>query len=128
MALEAPLNSLLVLVVEDEFLLAMELEAVIQAQGWQVLGPVGSVEEALALLDHQLPDVAVLDVNLRGVMVTPVAEALAQQDIPFVLATAYHSSRLQGSALLAKAVNIGKPIGERRLTQTIMQVMRDDRH
>ncbi|HWL71341.1 MAG TPA: response regulator [Geminicoccus sp.] len=119
----APSPAPTVLVVEDEFLLAMELEAIILAQGWQVLGPVTSVEEALDLLDTRLPDVAVLDVNLRGVMVTPVAEALERQNIPFVLATAYQPSRLQGSAVLAGAVSIGKPIGERRLVQAILQVM-----
>ncbi|WP_222185031.1 response regulator [Geminicoccus harenae] len=121
---EAPSNSLLVLVVEDEFLLAMELEAIILAQGWRVLGPVTSVEEALDLLGTRLPDVAVLDVNLHGVMVTPVAEALARQNIPFVLTTAYQPSRLQGSVVLAEAVNVGKPVGERRLVQAIVQVMR----
>ncbi|WP_200841286.1 response regulator [Geminicoccus flavidas] len=121
---DAPAPSLLVLVVEDEFLLAMELEAIILAQGWRVLGPATSVAEALDLLDSQLPDVAVLDVNLHGVMVTPVAEALARQHIPFVLVTAYQPSRLQGNAVLAEAVNVGKPVGERRLVQAIVQVMR----
>ncbi|HWL72112.1 MAG TPA: response regulator [Geminicoccus sp.] len=120
---EAPSNSLLVLVVEDEFLLAMELEAIILAQGWRVLGPAASVAAALDLLGSQLPDVAVLDVNLHGVMVTPVAEALVRQHIPFVLVTAYQPSRLQGSAVLARAVNIGKPVGARRLVQAILQVM-----
>jgi CheY-like chemotaxis protein len=123
MAPGAVSDSLRVLVVEDEFFLAMELEEILLAQGWQVLGPVSTVKEALDLLDHQLPDVAVLDVNLRGVMVTPVAEALARQGIPFVLSTAYHASRLQGSAALAKAVNIGKPVKERQLVQAILQVM-----
>jgi two-component SAPR family response regulator len=119
----APSPTPLVLVVEDEFLLAMELEALILAQGWRVLGPVASVEEALDLLGTQLPDVAVLDVNLHGVMVTPVAEALERQNIPFVLVTAYQPSRLQGSAVLAQAVNVGKPVGERRLVRAILQVM-----
>ncbi|WP_200841005.1 response regulator [Geminicoccus flavidas] len=120
----APSPTPLVLVVEDEFLLAMELEAIILAQGWQVLGPVTSVEEALDLLGTRLPDVAVLDVNLHGVMVTPVAEALARQNIPFVVVTAYQPSRLQGNAVLAEAVSIGKPVGERRLVQAIVRVMR----
>jgi CheY-like chemotaxis protein len=85
--------------------------------------PVSAIEEALDLLANQRPDVAVLDVNLRGVMVTPVAEALERQNIPFVLSTAYHSSRLQGSAVLARAVNIGKPIGHHSLVQAILQVI-----
>jgi two-component SAPR family response regulator len=124
MAVEAPSDSLLVLVVEDEFFLAMELEDLILAQGWQVLGPVPTVDEALDLLTNQRPDVAVLDVNLRGVMVTPVAEALERQNIPFVLASAYRPSQLQSSAVLSEAVNVGKPIGKHRLVQAILQVMR----
>jgi DNA-binding NarL/FixJ family response regulator len=116
-------HSPLVLVAEDEFIIAMELEAILVAQGWQVLGPAATIEDALDLLSNQPPDVAILDVNLRGVMVTPVAEALQGRDIPFVLTTVYQPPRLQGSAVLARAANIGKPISERRLVEAVLQAM-----
>jgi CheY-like chemotaxis protein len=116
-------HSPLVLVAEDEFIIAMELEAILVAQGWQVLGPAATIEDALDLLSNQPPDVAILDVNLRGVMVTPVAEALQGRDIPFVLTTVYRPPRLQGSAVLARAANIGKPISERRLVEAVLQAM-----
>ena len=61
-----------VLVVEDEFLIAMDLECLLERNGWRVLGPAATVKEALRLLDGETPDVALLDVNLRGEMVTPV--------------------------------------------------------
>ena len=66
-------RSLLVLVVEDEFLIAMDLEAMLREHGWRVLGPAATVEEALRLLDGggETPDVALLDVNLRGRTVAP---------------------------------------------------------
>jgi CheY-like chemotaxis protein len=65
-----------VLVVEDQFLIAMDLQHLLEQHGWRVLGPALAVEEALRLLDGETPDVALLDVNLRGATVIPVAEAL----------------------------------------------------
>jgi len=58
---------LLVLVVEDEFLVALNLERVLTRQGWRVLGPAATVAHALHLLEQgETPDAAVLEVNLRG--------------------------------------------------------------
>ena len=74
-----------VLVVEDEFLIAMDLTLLLEQHGWCVLGPAATVEEALLLLDVQLPAVAVLDVTLRDGSVTRVAEALRAQNVPFVV-------------------------------------------
>lgn len=81
----------LVLVVEDEVFIAMEVQAVLIDHGFHVLGPVPSVEEALDLLASQTPDAAVLDVSLRGELVSPVAEALRRMDVPFVVTSAYEN-------------------------------------
>ena len=54
----------------------------------EVVGPAYELEEAMALLDRPI-DAAVLDANLNGRSVTPVAEALAQRNVPFVFATGY---------------------------------------
>jgi two-component SAPR family response regulator len=104
----------LVLVVEDEFLLALDLELILLRHGWRVLGPARTVDEALLLLEAERPDVALLDVNLRGEMVTPVAETLRTLGVPFVLASAYNQLDL-GAAVLAETPNVGKPTSERRL-------------
>ena len=62
----------LVLVVEDEFLIALDLEQLLlRRHGWRVLGPAATVAEALWLLQGATPDVASLDINLRGELVTP---------------------------------------------------------
>ena len=53
-----------VLVVEDEALIAMDLQALLEEAGYQVLGPANSSAAALALIDNEEPDVALLDVNL----------------------------------------------------------------
>jgi DNA-binding response OmpR family regulator len=77
-----------VLIVEDAVLLAMELENGLSDAGAQIIGPAYELEEALALLDQPI-DAAVLDANLNGHSVTPVAQALAARGVPFVFATGY---------------------------------------
>lgn len=54
-----------VLIVEDEFLIAIDLKLLLERRGWWVLGPAATVEEALGLLDDELPAVALLDVTLE---------------------------------------------------------------
>jgi PAS domain S-box-containing protein len=77
-----------VLIVEDAVLLAMELESGLSEAGAIVIGPAYELEEALALLDQPI-DAAVLDANLNGHSVSPVAVALAKRKVPFVFATGY---------------------------------------
>ena len=113
----------LVLVVEDEFLIAMDLERLLGRHGFRVLGPAATVAEALHLLDGDVPDVALLDVNLRGEMVTPVAEALRARGVPFVLASAYDGAQLT-AVILAGAPNVGKPTNARRLLAALARAVR----
>ena len=77
-----------VLIVEDAVLLALELETGLSEAGAEIVGPAYELEEAMALLDRPI-DAAVLDANLNGRSVTPVAEALARRNVPFVFATGY---------------------------------------
>src|SRR5689334_2800092 len=74
--------------------IAMDLERLLEGHGFRVLGPATTVAGALHLLGGETPDVALLDVNLRGEMVTLVAEALRARGVPFVLASAYDGSQL----------------------------------
>ncbi|MFC3068222.1 HWE histidine kinase domain-containing protein [Phenylobacterium soli] len=84
----ASLKGARVLIVEDAVLLALELETGLSEAGAEVIGPAYELEEAMALLDRPI-DAAVLDANLNGQSVTPVAEALAARHVPFVFATGY---------------------------------------
>jgi CheY-like chemotaxis protein len=87
------------LVIEDEFVIALDLQNLLEAAGHEVVALAASVAEALALLaaegtapdDHHRPalDGAVLDVNLRGEPATPVADALAARGVPFVFVSGY---------------------------------------
>ncbi|TNC49588.1 response regulator [Rubellimicrobium rubrum] len=84
-----------VLVVEDDFVVAEDLQDELEQQGAEVLGPVATVEAALSLLESgPLPERAILDVNLRGTMVFPVADALRGRGIPFVFVTGYDHAAL----------------------------------
>lgn len=95
-----------ILVVEDESLIAMLVEDALTDAGAEVLGPAATVEEALALFEGRKPDAAVLDINLAGQVSTPVADLLADQGIPFVVATGYGAAGLperhRGVPVLAK--------------------------
>ena len=78
-----------VLIVEDETMAAMMLESVLADLGCTVVGPVESVAKALSLVETQAVDGALLDVNLGGELVYPVADALAARGVPFVFVTGY---------------------------------------
>ena len=110
------------LIVEDEYLIAMDLQLMLEAAGWDVLGPVPTVRGALSLLDDELPSVALLDVSLGNEPVTAVAEALKARGVPFAVASAYESPERFGGEVLAGAPNVGKPTGRKRLLATLDQL------
>lgn len=79
-----------ILIVEDEYLVALDLAEDLRALGAEVVGPVSSVQKALDTLDATPRlDGAILDVNLRGIMIFPVADRLAERDVPFFFTTGY---------------------------------------
>ena len=90
----APPNAPRIMIVEDEALVALMVEDLLTDLGCEISGSFGAVDEALAFLkDAAAPppalDGAVLDVNIGGTMVFPVAERLRAAGIPFVFATGY---------------------------------------
>ena len=109
-----------VMIVEDEMLVAMELEDLLVEQGCAVVGPVPSPARALALLAEDLPDVAILDVNLNGQTAQPVAAALSAQGVPFVLATGYSQS-LQPE--LKDAPRLDKPVDHGKLVRILVRLL-----
>lgn len=83
-----------ILVVEDEMVVAWLLEDMLGDLGYAVVGPASRVDQALALLDAEAIDAAVLDVNLNGQESYPVAAALAARRVPFVFSTGYNKDSL----------------------------------
>lgn len=89
-----------VLIVEDEYLVAMDLAEALEERGILVVGPVASVGEALEQIENgQRLDAAVLDVNLGGERVYRVAEALSARGVPFIFTTGYDADLLPESLL-----------------------------
>ena len=111
-----------ILVVEDEFMLADELHMVLEAAGALVLGPVGSVEEALRCIAMASTiDGAILDVNLDGELVFPVADHLAARGVPFLFTTGYDRSIFP--ARFAEAPHCEKPVPIHQVTRTIGRII-----
>jgi DNA-binding response OmpR family regulator len=86
---DSALDGLKVLVVEDEALIAMDLGATLRRAGCRVVGPAPGIEQALRTIAAEEADVALLDVNLGGEEIFPVADELARRGIPFVFLTGY---------------------------------------
>jgi CheY-like chemotaxis protein len=83
-----------VLVVEDEWVVAAELETELTDMGCHVVGPVPSVREALDILERQTVDVALVDIGLGEETGYPVADALRAGDVPIVFLTGYSAMAL----------------------------------
>lgn len=111
-----------VLIVEDAVLLALELETGLSDAGAVVIGPAYELEEAMALLDQPI-DAAVLDANLNGQSVMPVAQALAERGVPFVFATGYGDT---GAALAGyNAPIVRKPYDVSQVAQAVVDLVQD---
>ena len=95
-----------VLLVEDEFLIRMMIEEMLANLGCRSVSTAATITRALALLEAQPFDLALLDVNLRGEMSFPVADELVARGVPFAFSTGYDehslSSRYPGCPVLRK--------------------------
>jgi chemotaxis family two-component system sensor kinase Cph1 len=87
-------NETRILIVEDESLLAMELEEFLHAAGYTIVGPFSDLGRATEAAHRETIDLAVLDSNLNGEMVYPLADELSAQGVPFIFVTGYGTSNL----------------------------------
>jgi CheY-like chemotaxis protein len=78
-----------VLIVEDELMIRMLLEGMLTDLGHSVAAEAGGLDEAISLAKQAEFDLAVLDVNLNGIPVTPVVEILIARGVPFIFASGY---------------------------------------
>lgn len=116
------LNGYHVLLVEDEFMLAQDLRQELEDLGAIVLGPEPSVEQALARVsDESRIDVAILDVNLNGRMVYPVAEVLEARDVPFLFVTGYQEEVVRER--YPAALTCDKPVNLRLLMRSLQAMV-----
>jgi DNA-binding response OmpR family regulator len=101
------LEGVRVLVVEDEFLVAVLIEDMLQSAGCVVSGPVSRVADALNAVDSDTYDAAVLDVNLAGERIDQVADALSRRNVPFLFVTGYSADNLPSN--FAERPRVCKP-------------------
>ena len=105
-----------VMIVEDEALVAMALRESLDEMGFSVLGPFSRITEAMVALRNNEIDAAVLDVNLGGELIYPLADVLAAGGIPFVFVTGYGAEEIEHR--FASVPVLQKPI-EREALQAI---------
>jgi|SRR6056297_1775517 len=106
-----------VLVVEDEALIALDLEATLSEAGWTVIGPAGTGARALELLKGDLPHVACLDLNLGSGTSHDLARTLIARDVPVVFISGRDSRALPED--LRCVPLLGKPVDDALLCRTL---------
>lgn len=109
-----------ILVVEDEELISLMLVDVLEEFGAAILGPAGTVAEALRLVDTGGMTLALLDLSLKGEVVYPVADRLAELGVPFVFLTGYGQGHL--AARHAGAPLLTKPFGATQLGELLARL------
>jgi CheY-like chemotaxis protein len=106
-----------ILVLDDEALIGMELEALLQDAGYRVAGPAVDVPESLALIEGERVDGAILDLNLNGERSDPVADRLTELGIPFAYLTGHADAVVDERHRHAPVIS--KPFDDRRLLKAV---------
>lgn len=94
-----------ILVIEDEFLIALDITGALEDAGYVVVGPAGTIDDALAAVARGEFDAALLDANLSGQPVGVVADALNAKNTPFAFVTGYGRDQLPETHRQAPLVN-----------------------
>ena len=109
-----------VLVVEDEAAISMLLEDMLLDFGCEIVGPAARLASALEMVRSGGFDLAILDVNLAGEPIYPVAEALTERNLPFVFSTGYGSAGIK-EPFRGRPV-VQKPFSQQDLKRTLLEV------
>jgi DNA-binding NtrC family response regulator len=119
---ESALRDLRILVVEDEYLIAMSLADALENAGSVVVGPVPSVDKAIKQIESEPRiDAAVVDVNLGGELAFAVADKLIAKKIPFIFTSGYEDAVLQSRYSQVK--NCAKPYQFRAMEKALVEAM-----
>src|SRR5215218_8741898 len=105
----AGFRGLKVLLVEDDALVAFDVEGILRELGCAIVFVAPSVREALVALRTERPDAALRDLRLKDGRVTPVAQALATAGVPFAMVTGYDTDAFEEEPVLRGALYVGKP-------------------
>lgn len=114
-----PLNGRKILLVEDEYLIADDLAALLREAHAEIIGPAASLPKAMRLAtDTEQIDAAVLDINLRGVNVFPLADELRSRGVPIMFLTGYGANNIPADYLAITRCE--KPMG----TASVIEALR----
>jgi two-component SAPR family response regulator len=114
-----------ILVVEDDYFIADTVGNVLKDIGCDVIGPFSSIEDTIQEIGDDLPDAAVLDVNLQGRTVYPLAQALMQRKIPVLFVTGYDHSTIHRK--YRSVPHLAKPVDANRLQNAVARLILDPR-
>jgi DNA-binding response OmpR family regulator len=109
-----------ILIIEDEPVIALDLQDLLEDAGFDVVGVAGRIEQALHVIDTTSIDAAVVDANLGGVSSSPAAAALAAKQVPFIVLSGY--SLKQQEAAFPKALFIQKPCRPAQLINALKAI------
>ena len=116
--------SIRLLVVEDEFLSAIELERMVKEIGGEIVGPASTLAKAWELVRNERVDAAVLDVQLDGDTSLALAEELIGRNIPVVLATGFETEMLPEQ--FAEIPRLAKPFDDATFRRVVQQLLWGD--
>jgi two-component SAPR family response regulator len=115
--MSALLDGIRVLVVEDEFFIALELETIIRNLGGTVAGPVAHLDAARTVIRQEKINCAILDVKLDGNTSLPLADDLIASGLPVILVSGYDSAQLPNR--FADTPKLGKPVSVDELARVL---------
>jgi CheY-like chemotaxis protein len=110
-----------ILLVEDEGMIAMLVKDMLEDLGHELVKVANRLEDAVAAARTEIMDLAILDLNLGGVLTYPAADALAERGIPFIFATGYGSGGLKEA--YSGRPTLKKPFDTEALGQAIQQAL-----
>lgn len=109
-----------ILIIEDEPMIALDLQDLLEDAGFDVVGVAGKLEKALALIASKVCDAAIVDANLGGVSSGPAAVALAARRTPFIVLSGY--ALKQQEAAFPNALFIQKPCRPAQLINALKAI------
>lgn len=115
------LRGLCILVAEDDALILMDIEAMLNEIGCKIVGPVSTVAAALAAIEQNELDGALLDMNLHGERIAPAADDLLARGVQFILCTGY-SRNSKDEAAIQNAPRLTKPFNFQTLRAAMNEV------
>lgn len=116
------MNKTRVVVVEDEFEVGLDIQSILTTAGYDVTGPLMTLDDALRAVEQDKFDIAVLDANLSGQNAGDVASALLKKQVPFVVVSGYAREFLP--LAMSHAPLLLKPFDPARLLVAIQRLRR----